>query len=66
MPNQPAKDKRVLSIQVQRNLYRKLQNLAESQNMTISDTVRRILNNAVMDTEVVSTSNEQINRENSV
>ncbi len=66
MPNQPAKDKRVLSIQVQRNLYRKLQKLAESQNMTMSDTVRRILNNAVMDIEVVSTSYEQTNREDSV
>ena len=66
MPNQPAKDKRVLSIQVQRNLYRKLQKLAESQNMTMSDTVRRILNNAVMDIEVESTSYEQTNREDSV
>lgn len=63
MANQPAKDKRVLSVQVKRVLYRKLQKYAASQSKPISDTCREILDKAVENIELEASDYEQIARD---
>ena len=59
-PNQPARDKRVLSIQVKRVLYRQLQIFAERQNKPLSDACREILDKAVDSIELTAADYAQI------
>lgn len=63
MPNQPAPDKDVLSVRIPRTLKRRLEKQAERKEMTLSQFVEWLLNEAVKNTELTPDDYNQIAEE---
>lgn len=63
MPNQPDKNKRILSIQIRRELYAQLSKLAKQYDLPLSVTCRKILEEAAEDVELTEEDYEKIRKD---